>query len=312
MVDTEEVLTTKARRTRKKKREPRMNTDKETQIHEDKKIQVDPRPEIRENQRQEGRYIYCIIETAEETKKCESPSIGGRGDEVYSICYQDITAVVSASQVKKYPISRENTMAHQKILVELMKDFTVLPVRFGTVASGKDGTCSNERIKEEVLKARHEEFRDLLSKMNNKVELGLKIFWTDMKTIFQEIVDENSEIRKLRQKLLSKPIAEPFGEKASLGEMVKDALERKKAKEEKDILGGLKNACVDCRRNKVFGDNMITNSAFLVDKSTVEEFDGLVNKLAATFDERIKLKFVGPVPPINFVELVIVLEGADE
>ncbi|MDI6889674.1 MAG: GvpL/GvpF family gas vesicle protein [Thermodesulfovibrionales bacterium] len=267
--------------------------------------------------KEEGRYIYAVIgaEGREFDSKhltgFTSPAIGGRGDEVHAISYQDIAAIISVSPVIKYPISRENTMAHQKVLEELMKDFTVLPVRFSTVASSKDGVCAAERIREEVLKARYEELKALLTKMNNKIELGLKAFWTDMKVIFQEIVDENSQIKKLRQKLALEPITQPFGGKATLGEMVKNALERKKAKEEKDILDVLKKTCVDWCSNKIVGDNMITNSAFLVEKSRMEEFDRLVDKLATTYNEKIKFKYVGPVPPINFVELVIVLEGGE-
>lgn len=273
--------------------------------------QVSNKTEIQNNSNlkmDEGRYIYCIIGTNQEIKFA-SPAIGGQQNEVYSISYQDIAAVISPSPVMKYPISRENTIAHQKVLEELMMNFTVLPVKFGTVASGKDGIPSSERIREEVLKVRYEELKDLLIKMDERIELGLKASWVDMKIVFGEIVDENIQIKKLRQKLVSKPIAQPFGEKATLGEMVKNALERKKAREEKDILDVLKKACVDWRSNKVFGDNMITNSSFLVEKSKVEEFDRLVDKLATTYDRRINFKYIGPVPPINFVELVIVLEG---
>ncbi|MBU4273823.1 MAG: GvpL/GvpF family gas vesicle protein, partial [Planctomycetes bacterium] len=104
----------------------------------------------------EGSYIYCIIGSDKETK-CVSPAIGGHGNEVCGIAYQDIAAVISASPVTKYSISRENTMAHQKILEELMKDSTILPVRFGNVASAKNGMPADERIREEVLKARYDE-----------------------------------------------------------------------------------------------------------------------------------------------------------
>jgi len=258
--------------------------------------------------KEEGSYIYCIIGAGEE-RKFGYPAIGSRADEVYSISFQDIAAVISASPVVKYPISRENTIAHQKVLEELANDFTVLPVKFGTVAGCKDDLCAAERIREEVLRVRYGEFKDLLIKIDSKIELGLKAFWVDMKIIFQEIVDENIEIKRLRQKLMSGTAAtQPYGEKATLGEMVKNALERKKAREEKDILNVLRKACVDRRSNKVFGDEMITNSAFLVEKSRMEEFDGLVDKLDATYDGRMKFKYVGPVPPINFVELAITFE----
>ncbi|MFH0775227.1 MAG: GvpL/GvpF family gas vesicle protein [bacterium] len=260
--------------------------------------------------RDEGRYIYCII-GASEARKFSYPAIGDRGDEVHSISYQDIAVVVSSSPVIKYPISRENTMAHQKVLEKLMEDFTVLPVRFGTVASSKNGVLAEERIEKEVLKARYEELKDLLTKMHEKIELGVKALWCDMKTIFERIVEENRDIKILKQRIASKNPLHTYGDRVTLGEKVKDALARKKAKEEKDILNVLKETYVDMCTNKIFGDNMITNCAFLVEKSKVEQFDKLVNKLSTDYSGRIRFKYVGPVPPCNFVELVITLGGEE-
>ena len=239
--------------------------------------------ENQQNQR-EGGYIYCIIGDDEE-RKFAYPPIGDQEKGVYGVSFQDIAAVISPSPIMKYPISRENTMTHQKVLEKLMGDFTVLPVKFGTVAGSQEGISVDKRIREEVLKPRYEEIKELLTRMDNKIELGLKAFWVDMEIIFQEIVDENSQIKKLKQRLLSKPITQPFGEKATLGEMVKNALERKKENEEKDILETLKKSSVEWRKNKVFGDNMITNSAFLVEKSRVKEFDGLINKLDTAYKD---------------------------
>ncbi|MEW6685000.1 MAG: GvpL/GvpF family gas vesicle protein, partial [Candidatus Edwardsbacteria bacterium] len=245
----------------------------------------------------EGRYIYGIIGTNQE-RKFTSPAIGARADTVYSISYQDIAAVISPSPIMKYSISRENTIAHQKVLEELiMDDLTILPVKFGTVASGKDGVCAEERIRKEVLKARYEELKELLIKMDNKIELGLKALWSNMKVIFGEIIEENKDIKILKERIASKSSLQTYGDRITLGEKVKDALERKKAKEQKDILDVLKEAYVDMRSNKIFGDNMITNLAFLVEKPRVEEFDRLVDRLSTIYDGRIKFKYVGPVPP---------------
>lgn len=265
------------------------------------------------------KYIYCIIgfnrnrkdlsnDKYKFRKKYNSPGIGDRNNEVYNISYRDIAAIVSSSPDISYSISRKNLICHQKILEELMEDYTVLPVRFDTVASSKNGICAEERIKEEVLEDKYNEFKDLLAKMDNKVELGIKASWIDMQMIFQEIVEENKDIKKLRNNLLLKSIDRPYGKEATLGEMVMHALEGKKSKEEGDILKVLKENYIDKRSNKVFGDKMITNLTFLVEKSKVEEFDRLVDKLTATYDGRIKFKYVGPVPPINFVELVISLK----
>lgn len=260
-----------------------------------------------EEKKIEGKYIYCVIDSAEE-RDFGNMGIGGREDKVHSVCYEDIAAVVSTSPVKKYPITREGILTHQKIMEMLMKDYTILPVKFGTVAGGKEGVDVVQRIRLEVLEARHEELKDLLAKMENKMELGLKALWLDMKGIYYEIVEENADIKRMKKRIDKGNVAKIREQMINLGERVKNALEAKKAKEADEIDAYLKRCYVDKRSNKLFGDNMILNSAFLVDKNRSEEFDNLIGKLDSTYNGRTKFKYVGPIPPINFLELVIILE----
>jgi hypothetical protein len=85
----------------------------------------------------EGKYIYCIIETKQE-RNFGPIGIGGRGDEVTTIGYGDLSMVISDSPMTKYVVSRENMLAHEMVIEEVMKEFTVLPVRFCTIASDAD------------------------------------------------------------------------------------------------------------------------------------------------------------------------------
>jgi len=257
---------------------------------------------------EEGKYIYCVVGTKD--KKNFGPvGIGGRGDEVDTLCYEDLAAVISDSPVTKYPISRENTLAHQRVMEEVMKYYTILPVKFGTIAETKNGIPPEENIRERVLKGRYEELQGLLETMNNKVELGVKALWTDMKVIFGEIVDKNKEIRRLRNWAATRPAGQTRDAKIKLGEMVQSALEKKKTRQEKLILDALKKISVDHRTNRLFGDKMILNAAFLVEADRKEkEFDDLINELSTEYQGRIKFKYVGPSPPCNFVELTITWE----
>jgi len=255
----------------------------------------------------EGKYIYCMID-AQEEKDFGPLGIGGRGDRVHSVIFEDIGAVISDSPIVKYPISRENTMAHMKVTEMLMIDYTVLPVKFGTIAAGSKNRSPEERIKLEILKARYKELKDLLTRMNNKTELGLKAIWMNMEAVFQEIVDENRDIKILKKRITSRNPAQAYGQRTSLGEMVKKALDAKRAKEEAEILKTLKGVYSELSRNKVFGDSMVTNSAFLVHESRIEKFDNLIGELDSAYNGRTKFKYVGPIPPCNFVELVITLK----
>jgi len=255
----------------------------------------------------EGKYIYCIMDDGKE-KDFGSVGIGGRGDRVHSVVFRDISAVVSDSPVVRYSISRENMMVHMKAIEAAMNDCTVLPVKFGTIAPGSNSRSPEERIKHEILEARYRELKDLLNRMHSKMELGLKTIWMNMETIYQEILDENRDIRILKKRIVSRNPAQAHSQRMSLGEMVKKALDAKRSKEEAEILKTMKGVYYELRHNKVFGDSMVTNTAFLVDNNQIDEFDNLIERLESTYDGRAKFKYVGPVPPCNFVELVITLK----
>jgi len=90
--------------------------------------------------------------------------------------------------------------------------------------------------------------------------------------------------------------------------MVRDALNAKREKLKNVIMGVLKKASCDSRVNKDFGDNMIVNGAFLVEKSKVKEFDNYLDVLDENYKPNVKFKYIGPVPPCNFVEIVITWE----
>ncbi len=264
----------------------------------------------------EGKYIYCIIGTDQEREYDPKPiGIGERGDVIETFCNDGLATIISNSPVKKYPINRKNTICHQKVMEEVMKYHTVLPVRFSTIAEDKepkDGSPTvpaMERIRERVLIERRQEFIDMLKDMDTKMELGVKALWTDMKTVFNEIVEENPSIKSLKGKIEKINIANPrqrtHQKRVELGEMVQDALNAKREKLKNIIMGVLKKASCDSRVNKDFGDNMIVNGAFLVEKSKVKEFDNYIDVLNENYKPNVKFKYIGPVPLCNFVEIVI-------
>lgn len=254
----------------------------------------------------EGKYIYCIMD--DHGKRDYGPvGIGSQGDSVHTVIYKDVAAAVSDSLVSEYPVSKENTLSHMKVIEMIMNDNTVLPVKFSTVAHANKARSTAERIRLEILKARYHELKGLLGRMANKVELGIKAIWVDMEKIYKEIVDENKDIGILKRKISAGNPAQSYSLMVNLGKRVKHALEAKRSSEEEMILNTLKGICFDRRCNKTFGDNMITNSSFLVDKSRLEEFDKCVEKLNSVYDGRIRFRYVGPVPPCNFVELTITL-----
>ena len=246
---------------------------------------------------QEGQYIYAIIETDREAH-FGPMGIGEDKNEVYTIVHDGLGAVISDSSVTQYPVTRANTMAHQKVMETVMKQYPMLPVRFGTVSEGLDP------IREKVLEERHGELTDNLAQMRNKVELGVKAIWKDIKPVFDDILSKNTDIRRLRDRLLKRN-GGAQRDQVRLGEMVKNALETWKEQKEKSMMAPLEGLWVDRKLNDHFGDQMITNAAFLVDKGKEKAFDLAVEKITDRYAGKMTLKYVGPIPPCNFVEIVV-------
>lgn len=244
-----------------------------------------------------GKYIYCIIRCPE-PRQFATLGIGERGDVVHTAHLKGLAAVVSDSPIVEYENTRRNMMAHTKVLEEVMREFVILPVRFGTVGP------STEAIQEQVLNGRYEELNRLVAEMEGRVELGLKAFWYE-EVIFQEIVEENPPIRRLSDTLMSRPAEETYYDRIRLGEMVGAAMERKRDEDAEEILARLRPLTYKTRTNKVITDRMVLNGAFLVDQSCEAEFDEAVQKLDAQMGHRLMFKYVGLVPPYNFVNIVV-------
>src|SRR5688500_17676580 len=134
---------------------------------------------------EQGKYVYCIIRT-ETPRQFGSVGIGGRGDRVYTVHFQEFAAVVSNCPLIVFDPTRENALAHEHVNELVMKDFTVLPMSFGTV-------FRTENDIKEFLKGTYEALSDVLQKMEGKIEFGLKVN-RDKDQVIKEIENENEEI----------------------------------------------------------------------------------------------------------------------
>jgi len=246
---------------------------------------------------QEGKYIYCIIEAKQE-RNFGPIGIGTRGDEVLTIGYDNLSMVVSNYPITKITANRENMLTHQKVIELVCKEFdSVLPVRFGTIASGADEVRN-------LLDRRYREFKSTLKNMNHKVELGIKGLWKNMDVIFNEIVEENETIKKLK-KAIEKKGNQDIQAKMNIGRLVKQELDKKSQKQAEEIVDRLRRTAYEYKLNNTIGDAMFINAAFLVDKGREKEFDNIMDDLSDEYEDRIKFMYAGPLPVFNFVTIVI-------
>lgn len=248
-----------------------------------------------------AKYLYCIIRCPEESSFPDAAPIGDAPVPVYTVPQRGLAAVVSDSPASRYETTRANLLAHERVQEVVMGQFTLLPVRFGTVTEATDPTPEIRRL----LEKRVGEFDRLLDEMEDKVELGLKAYWRDEAAVFAELLAHDRAIKRLRDALQGQPPQATHFERARLGEMVKEALERKRRAEAAALLSPLRRIARETVEHQAVLDRMLLSAAFLVDRAREQEFDRAVGELQAQQGDRVSFKYVGPVPPYNFVNITV-------
>ena len=249
----------------------------------------------------EGVYVYCIIESGDH--KAFGPiGIGGRGDEVYTIHYRDLAAVVSRTPLMIYDPTRENALTHEHVQEVVMNEhgFTPVPMSFGTLFKTEGDTI-------EFLKDTYDALRDVLLKMKDKLEFGLKVNW-DRDEVLRELEAQNEEIRRLKAEIQTNTQSSTYFARMQLGRLVEQALADKSDAYVREIYDQLRDAAIASRSNKVIGDKMIMNAAFLVARDQAEQFDTKVHDISARLEGKLSFKYTGPWPPYNFVTIRLQLE----
>jgi hypothetical protein len=244
----------------------------------------------------EGKYIYCIINSGQ-LRFFGPLGIGGRGDQLHTICFNGMAALVSNAPVGKYRVSRDNSLAHEKAIEMIMAEYTALPVRFATVAEDE------EKVKR-ILEKEHDRFKNLLDGIKNKTELGLKAIFEEG-VIYKDILEKYENIRLLKEKIAVIAPEKSHYQRMEIGKMVQDALQKERQIVKGDIINTLSPLAVDVKTNDTYGELMIINAAFFVEKEKEADFDRQVQQLGDKYSDKVTFKYVGPLPPFNFVNITI-------
>src|SRR5262249_31345452 len=155
-----------------------------------------------------------------------------------------------------YDPTRENALAHETVNETVMKEFTVIPMSFGTVFRTEDDVT-------EFLKHTSDALRDVLSKMKDKIEFGMKVNW-EVDAVLQQVEQDREDIRLLKGEISAKRTTSTYFARMQLGRLVEQAMDERATGYVAEILESLRDYAVASRQNKPIGDKMILNAAFLV------------------------------------------------
>jgi len=155
----------------------------------------------RETEVGEGRYVYCIVNSADELNL---GNIGMDKAYVYTVSHKDIGAVVHACQAQPYESKDEGKVkewifSHNNVIDKATEHFgTVLPFSFDAIVKGNDDTI------EEWLSKGYKKLKQELERLRNKAEYTVQIF-CDQEELVDKIVSENQDVKELKEKTVKMP-----------------------------------------------------------------------------------------------------------
>ena len=112
-------------------------------------------------------YVYCL---SDEVTARMLDGLAGLGGAAPRLIYQEaMAAVVSEFEGETVSVTRENVLAHERVVSRVLAGITPLPFRFGTLAS-------EERIQSYVA-SQMSPLKAALEHVRGAVEMSVKIIW---------------------------------------------------------------------------------------------------------------------------------------
>ncbi|MHB8277384.1 MAG: GvpL/GvpF family gas vesicle protein [Candidatus Humimicrobiaceae bacterium] len=248
-----------------------------------------------------GIYIYGII-NSNSASHLFTPNNLCKKESIYAVTYQNVSAVVSNSEIIEYAYSSKDTLAkllvwHQEVIEKIMDlNYTIIPVRLGTFAV-------DEAEVKDILSKGYSLIKDVMEKTRDKIETDVVATWADFNSILKEIGEEE-EIKKLKEKILDNP-GITLDDQMKVGVMIKKALDKKREKYAIEIQTFLSNYCTAFKIHGLMDDRMVINAAFLINKQEQKDFDRKIGEINTEFEEKLNFRCVGPLPSYSFYTIDI-------
>ena len=253
-------------------------------------------------------YLYCVSRKEPNLKDSKSDNIypifhGGLYAVTSKVSEDEFSEVNLKKNLADLEWIKEKASMHEEMIEEVMKDACVIPFKLGTIFNTEDNLRA-------MLDEHAQDFKANLRRLEGKEEWGVKIY-CDIERLKGSILKEEAEILKLDKEINSTSSGKAYFLKKKKEELVKDALTKRINEYGQKSFEILKGLSIEARINKLLPkevtereDDMILNSAFLVDKSKVAEFVRVAGGLKPKYsDKGLNFDCTGPWPPYNFCSL---------
>jgi hypothetical protein len=242
------------------------------------------------------KYGYGVV--PESAAVPSHPGIEGR--ELSLVNDDGLAALVSNAPDGELTLGRQAMTMHARVLEEAHALGTVLPMRFGMVMDGE------EEVRRRLLEPHHDALAAQLAEFETKAELKLRATYEE-EPMLREILQEDPGVARLRDSLQGMPEDATYYARIQLGELVAEAVQRKREVDATRILDTLAPLALAVDVADPPHERIVVSASFLIERDGMEAFDAAVDSIGEAQAGRMRLKYTGPLPPHSFVQLAEVV-----
>lgn len=252
--------------------------------------QTDQAPQ--ETERGTGIFLYGVVPSDVEPTE-DARGIGDPPGKVTLIAHGEVGALISEVPLDR-PLGRpEELRMYERLLDGTAVVAPVLPVRFGAVLTDPDGV-------RELLETFHDQFAAALNELEGRIEYAVRGRYVE-RVLLMEVLEENAEVRQLRDQIRDQPEEITVNLRMRLGEIVNQTVDAKRNIDTQRVVDALAPLSEQSLVRPATHEEDAANVALLVRTERREEFEGAVRRLAEEWSQRVTLRLLGPLAPYDFV-----------
>lgn len=252
-------------------------------------------------------YVFCILNVQPQPEENVHAYhlIFPRVKEYY-VCLKMVSSDEFSEENRKKNFAnpdwlKVNTFNHLEVIKAIMKNYSVIPLKFGTLFKDYPDL-------ENFIENRSALLAEKFRLIESKEEWEVKIY-CDKKVLTYHISELNEEIELLDNQILQSAPGKAFMLKYRKNELANQEIDRLMLVNTQKCLEEFKNLSQQnlihyFSPNKKEGENLILKASFFVEKSITPEFIRLVHLQECKYSSLgFSFEAKGPLPPFNFASI---------
>jgi hypothetical protein len=239
-----------------------------------------------------GVYVYGVLHVGEPVEDLP-PGLDGAAVDL--LTHGEVAAAISDIALERPPGRRAEIMAHSAVLDALSRFGPVVPVQFGSIMVDADD------VVEHLLAPEHDRFVSLIDRLRGNHQYDVQVRYRENQGL-SEVLRSNPDITALRQRTLGLPDGVVHPDLVRLGELVAQAMERKRGDDAEDVWQVIAPHVLLSAPRPVGGLDDVMEVAILVPDENVHDLEHALELQAEAAHERMRISLRGPTAPYDFVE----------